>query len=772
MAFWLARQRRGQDSDWIQRFDPRFWTVNFPRPMMASVITTGPDSLRVDCEFHHAGELAGLIWASEDRHDHPLTAYATDRDYARTTLRFRWRSGGVVALDAINGPTLTIEGRDASGTPRAWYVRLWNYAVGTPEDAVVTLPFSALESGFVLPGEPVHVADIDRMFVSIVPPGYVPGSGEPLHSRADGWVELTDMVCDGARAMLEIGDVLVPPHGVGMATAYDDAFDQTPARLLRTAECLGYRGALIHYVGMSHFFRLGADGLVLADGSLCGPAAAWHRVFFAEALRLGFEPITSLSFELLAQHCPAAWQQRASDGAPARTGWEPPSALLSPASVPAMDWLRAVAAKFVALMADAGAPVRFQIGEPWWWTMPDGRPCLYDDAARTAFGGDPPIIADMRAPMDQAQRDLLDAAGALLAQATHDLRDAVKAAAAPGAAEVLLLVFTPTVLDPATPEARRANMPVGWAWPAFDRLQVEDYDWLTAGAEALRRSGYAVVNARLGYPVELQDYMAGFVLDADDAEPFWERIDAGLDQAIARGVPRTFVWAAPQVSRDGYVRLPSSQEDAVQPFDDVLYPLALGRDAGVSPEFSTSVAVTASGHERRNSLWSDARLRFDVGPGIRSEAELGVLIAFFRARRGAARGFRLPDPFDHSSSGMTGTPGPFDQLIGVGDGLVSTFQLAKSYGEGAEPQLRPITRPRSETVRMSVGGAETSDFTVEAGGRIILSHAPASGEEVRAGFLFDVPVRFAEDQLDVTGAAFAAGEAPSVPLIEVRESAA
>jgi len=40
---------------------------------------------------------------------------------------------------------------------------------------------------------------------------------------------------------------------------------------------------------------------------------------------------------------------------------------------------------------------------------------------------------------------------------------------------------------------------------------------------------------------------------------------------------------------------------------------------------------------------------------------------------------------------------------------------------------------------------------------------------VRAGFRIDVPVRFAEDRLDVSGVNFAAGEAPSVPLIEIRE---
>jgi uncharacterized protein (TIGR02217 family) len=42
---------------------------------------------------------------------------------------------------------------------------------------------------------------------------------------------------------------------------------------------------------------------------------------------------------------------------------------------------------------------------------------------------------------------------------------------------------------------------------------------------------------------------------------------------------------------------------------------------------------------------------------------------------------------------------------------------------------------------------------------------------VTAGFLFDVPVRFAEDRLDITGLSFAAGEAPSVPLVEIREAA-
>jgi uncharacterized protein (TIGR02217 family) len=776
MAFWLARERTGQETDFVQRFDPRFWTVDFPRPMMASAVTTAPDGLRVDVEFHRKGDLAGLIWWSEDTFDHPLLAYETDRDYSRTTLRFRWRSSGVVPLDAVHGPTLTIEGRDAAGVVRSWYVRLWNYASGTPEDAQVTLPFSALGGGWE-PSDPVHPAAIERMFISLAPPSHVPGDPGLLPARVDGWVEMSGIECQGDRAMLTVGDVLVPPHGVQMATAYDDAYNLTPARLLRSIVGLGYRGRVIHYVGMSHFFRVAPLGELLPvepGGALCGPAAAWHESFFALSAVLGLQPIVSLSYELFAEHCPAEWQQRDVAGNPARTGWVPPSALLSPANAAAMAWLQAVAGNFVALQKAAGLPVLFQVGEPWWWTTSDGRIHLYDDAARAilgaAFGGSPAEIFDMRAPLTLAQTDLLDQAGALLAQSTAALAEAVRATAAPGEAEILLLAFTPTILAGNMPELRRANLPDGWAWPAFDRLQVEDYDWLTAGAEALRKTAYETVDARLGYPADRQDYMAGFVLLAENAEAYWRLIDRGLDEAAARGVGQRFVWALPQVGRDGYTRLPDPKEDPMQAFDDVLYPLALGRDTAVSPEFSTSVAVTASGHERRASHWNDARLRYDVGPGIRSEAELGVLISFFRARRGAARGFRLSDPFDFSSNGMTGTPTMLDQVLGVGDGLTASFPLVKRYGGGADPQSRPITRPRAGTVLASVDGVARHDFTLGPGGRLVLETAPPEGAAVRAGFLFDVPVRFAEDRLDVNGAAFAAGEAPSVPLIEVRDA--
>lgn len=772
MAYWLAQARTGQSSSHIQRFDPRFWTVNFPRPMMASVTVTAPDAIQVDCEFYRKGDLAGLIWDSEDTLDHPLLAYETNRDYSRTTLSFRWQSTGMATLDQVNGPTLTIEGRDAQGVARVWYVRLWNYADGSSTDAHITLPFSALEAGWSLPGDPIYPADIDRLFVSLVPPDFADGDTTSYAQRHNGQVTISQINCDGHNAMLEIGDVLLPPHGERLATAYDDSFNQTPDRLLRNIIGLGYRDDIIHYVGMSHFPALKptAFGKLLVTtkpAQLSFPASEWHKAFFAKCAEWGIEVIVSLSYELFDAYTYNNWKQRSHDGKAALTGWEPPSTLLSPANLTAMNWLQDAAALFVSLLEQSSLPVRFQIGEPWWWVTPDGKPCLYDNAAKAAFDTNADTISDIRASLDAQQIALLDEAGTLLGQSTLDLAEAVRNAAS-GEAEVLLLAFTPTILAPDMPELYRANLPIEWAYPAFDRLQLEDYDWLTAGADSLRRAAYDFVNQRLSYPAEFQDYLSGFVLLEQNAEQFWGRIDSALDQASERGIERRYVWALPQITRDGYTRVPSEKEKDMQAFDDILYPLPLGRSTAVSPEFSTSVAVTSSGHERRNSLWSDARIHFDVGPGIRSETELSQLITFFRGRRGAARGFRVTDPYDFCSNTSGGQPSKSDQLIGVGDGTNSQFQLIKAYGN-SDPQIRKITRPKPETVVISVNGEEVTDWALEEYGIVRLAQAPAIGADVCAGFFFDVPARFAEDRLDISGINFEAGEAPSVPLIEIRE---
>lgn len=758
MGHWLAPAGAGRRDGFVKRFAAPFWSVDFPRPMMASVRTTGPSSVRVECLFYRQDDLAGLIWEAEDRWDHELLRYQTDRDFRRCRLSFRWRSAGVKALDALHGPTLTIEGRGADGQARSWLVRLWNYADGAPEDAAVSLDFAALAGGWA-GDDPVYAGDVERMFISLVAPGY--GAADlPLDAPAEGWAELSGIACEGSGSVLAIGEAQVPEHKLRIATGYDDLYHLTPERVLGQALALGYRGPINHYVGMSHYFRLGADGLVDAGAALNGPCAAWHRDLAERAKVLGFELILSLSYELLDQHCPEAWKQRDLAGAPALTGWEPPSALLSPAHARAMAFLQSVAEAFAQVAADAGLPVRFQVGEPWWWVTADGGICLYDEASVARFA--PLAIANVRGPLNDAQEATLDAAGAVLAESTAALCAAVKAVAAE--AETLLLAYLPTVLDVEAPEVKRANLPLGWAAPAFDVLQLEDYDWASAGTHGATALGVAEAGARLGYSAGEQHYFAGFVLRPEDAAQ-WHAIAEAAERAFARGTAEVFVWALPQVMRDGFVWF-HPKEGQVEAFDDVLFPIAIGREASVEPGFSTAIVTTAGGGEQRNADWADARMRYDAGPGVRGEAELGELIAFFRARHGAAKGFRFRDPFDDSSNGMTGLPGAADQLLGLGDGVRTDFALVKDY----DGQRRRITRPVAGSVRVSVGGVEqVSGWTLGPLGVLTLAVAPATGAEVRAGFRFDVPVRFEEDRLQVSRATFMAGEAASVKLVEVRE---
>ena len=761
MGYWLATAADQQRRDWVKRFDPRFWTVDFPRPMLASVVTNGPRALRIDCAFLKQNDLAGLIWESADRFDHPLLGFATNRDYRGCTLRFRWQaSGALTALDAVNGPVLTIEGRDAGGAPRTWYVRLWNYATGGAGDCRVALDFDALDGGFALPAnaDRVWAGDIDRLFVSLVPAGYT-GANLPLAAGASASVTLSEIACDGPGSTLRIGDAVVPPHRLGIANGYDDCYNQTPARLVRNYVQLGYGGLLDHYVGMSHAPALAWDGTAFtASGGLAGPATTWHADYLARARAAAFEVQLSLSLELLDQFCPAAWKQRDADGNPALTAYSPPSTLLSPVSAPATAWLAGMGTALATLAAAAGQPVLIQIGEPWWWVGPDNRLCAYDAATTAAYlaqtGQAAPPIRDVRGMATAPKQTFLDWLGGRLGAATLALRDAVRAAV-PGAS-VSLLFYAPAVLRRDAVDLRRANLPAAWASPAFDVFESEDYEWVTAGDYAGQASMQAAVSA-LGYPPARQRYYAGVANAATD----WRAIDAAAAAACSRGIARVFAWAWPQVARDGFVHFDIAGDETMPAFHDVRFPLELGYGATGGPQFSTQVITTGSGAEQRNSSWADARLRYDAGVGVRSEADLATLIAFFRARRGQAHAFRFNDPLDHRGDG---------EPLGRGDGVTTRFWLARTYGDGTDAQVRRITRPVAGTVTVKVGGVAATGWTAGDLGAIDFTVPPVSGASINASFDFDVPVRFAEDRIDVGLASWRAGDLPSVPLIEVREA--
>ena len=209
-------------------------------------------------------------------------------------------------------------------------------------------------------------------------------------------------------------------------------------------------------------------------------------------------------------------------------------------------------------------------------------------------------------------------------------------------------------------------------------------------------------------------------------------------------------------------------------FHEILFPLDIALKSAGGPERKTEIVALGSGREERNARWAHSRRRYDAGYGVKTLDALSQVVAFFEERRGRLYGFRWRDRLDHSSAAPGASLSPLDQVLGTGDGSRATFSLLKLYGAAYAPYQRPIAKPVAGSVRLSVGGVEQSEGValvcdITTGIVTFLpGHVPASGALVRAGFLFDVPVRFDTDYLEVDLSAFAAGSVPHIPLVEVK----
>lgn len=195
-------------------------------------------------------------------------------------------------------------------------------------------------------------------------------------------------------------------------------------------------------------------------------------------------------------------------------------------------------------------------------------------------------------------------------------------------------------------------------------------------------------------------------------------------------------------------------------FHPIRFPLDVALGARGGPERATDVVTLASGREERNSRWAHSRRRYNAGYGIKSRADMQAVLAFFEERRGRFHSFLWRDALDHTAT---------DEAIGTGDGETAAFQLTKTYGASFDPYVRPITKPVAETVVVKVAGVVAEAEADALTGIVTLAGPPEEGAAITASFVFDVPVRFDIDRLDIELTSFDAADAPSIPLIEVRE---
>ena len=211
-------------------------------------------------------------------------------------------------------------------------------------------------------------------------------------------------------------------------------------------------------------------------------------------------------------------------------------------------------------------------------------------------------------------------------------------------------------------------------------------------------------------------------------------------------------------------------------FSTYRLPSDIEEGAQGGPEFSTVIQEAVSGQEQRVKLWAKCRARYDVAYSVlHSDDPVGnyqVILQGFYAHNGRLRPFRFKDWADYTAT---------DTEFGLGDGLATTFQLAKTY----DPSLilfatpGPFTYSReiyllATTPIIKVNGITqtvTTHYTISATGLITFVSPPPNGHALTWSGEFDIPVRFDVDYLPVTMNVNSIAEIGSISLREVIGSA-
>jgi uncharacterized protein (TIGR02217 family) len=196
-------------------------------------------------------------------------------------------------------------------------------------------------------------------------------------------------------------------------------------------------------------------------------------------------------------------------------------------------------------------------------------------------------------------------------------------------------------------------------------------------------------------------------------------------------------------------------------FVEIQFPPDISYGTSGGPEYATDIVVSSSGYEQRNIGWAEARARYNVAHGVKTKAQLDTLIAFFRARKGRAHGFRFKDWTDYQATDVT---------IATGNGVLEDFQLVKRYSSGGVEEMRAITKPVIGTVTVKLDGVVvTGGISINyTAGIVSFATPPANDVVITASFEFDVPVRFDTDRLSATLEDYGVHSWADIPLIEVR----
>jgi len=182
------------------------------------------------------------------------------------------------------------------------------------------------------------------------------------------------------------------------------------------------------------------------------------------------------------------------------------------------------------------------------------------------------------------------------------------------------------------------------------------------------------------------------------------------------------------------------------------FPESIGAGSQFGPGYSTSIARNAGGFEVNNQNWSMPLYQGNVIQGVRNQAELDDLLAFFHGVAGMHNGFRFKNFNDYQALAGEGSIVAIDS---------THWQLYKKYTFAALTTFRKISKPVAGTVVLAGSGTYSLDTTTG----IVTGTGPAptswTGE-------FDFPVRFDIDQMMPQWISFELYDWTSIAITELR----
>ena len=204
-------------------------------------------------------------------------------------------------------------------------------------------------------------------------------------------------------------------------------------------------------------------------------------------------------------------------------------------------------------------------------------------------------------------------------------------------------------------------------------------------------------------------------------------------------------------------------------FKDLTLPDCYNLDVRVTRQVRSEDVTALSGDIYPNPKWAYSRRAFRVSWGPKKLADVETFLSFWEVVK-TEHTFRLRDEQDYRSAAHGSPISELDQIIGIGDGTTTQFQLVKRYSYGGEVYAHPIQAPISGSVVIAVDGVSQSipaDFSVDASsGLVTFATAPANTLVITAGYEYDIKVRFEDANVVQRFRARHLGEIDTFTLVE------